>query len=93
MIRDTLRDMIRGADPEDFTPSGQPNKSSLDAKLGFVTERHEVENAFARCFRRTTKTRARAAARTTAAARRPDAPAERDDHPGHASAGQGRQGQ
>jgi hypothetical protein len=47
MIREKLREMIRGADPEDFTTSGQPNKANLDAKLGFVTERHEVDTAFA----------------------------------------------
>lgn len=47
MISNALKEMIAGNDPQDFTTNGRPNKANLDTKLGFVTERHEVDTAFA----------------------------------------------
>lgn len=45
-IKETIKEMLAGEDPEDFMGNGQPNKAKLDARLGFGTQRIEVETAF-----------------------------------------------
>lgn len=47
LIKTALQAMISGEDPEDFLPNGMPSKGNLDERLGFKSERHEVESIFA----------------------------------------------
>ena len=46
LIKNGLKEMLNGSEADDFTPNGQPNKGKLDARLGFVTERTELEDIY-----------------------------------------------
>ncbi len=45
-IKGALKEMIAGEDADDFLGNGHPNKAKLDARLGFKTERTEVDSIF-----------------------------------------------
>jgi hypothetical protein len=47
LIIGALKTMLEEGSQDDFLPNGRPNKANVDAKLGFVTERHELDAAFA----------------------------------------------
>lgn len=46
VIKTALQEMIAGEDADDFLGNGHPNKGKLDARLGFKTERSEVDAIF-----------------------------------------------
>lgn len=47
LIKTALKAMMEGEDPDDFLGNGMPAKGKLDERLGFKSERHEVDSIFA----------------------------------------------